>query len=424
MIFNVGISDQKEANIFLRKLWAAFRQEFGKCTWQYIPYKDGKTNTIFFGMMDIGITEGVLEVSISYSKKGTIRDIKFNLTNSKKSNNKNKNLQKKIQTLIHTAKTNLIENKFIPETRVTTIHRGLGYYKGEAFSIHRSYENRFNIAIETLGYDYVDAATEYNRKLLHCLDLLSVETNSPFWNELVNQGDQIVYEEEENFVEGLDWIDDYPVIAKKLTLSKAGKKFLDLIAKDEVEKSQETFLRACNHFHTARKYDSQVYDQLKYSSIDEIETGVYEITIEERDERLSMAAKMGATHREVASVLYISALEVASSIGVEPKNCTECGQEIYGIRYRVGNMVEKYLNAVLAKEFKSYYDKRSKYLHAGKLLFNYSYMGTTIPQLNPLDPTGCNVHCGIPLKNLREYTSFCLRKVLQSLVAVNTDGNA
>ncbi len=131
-----------------------------------------------------------------------------------------------------------------------------------------------------------------------------------------------------------------------------------------------------------------------------------------------MAAKMGSTHMEIASVLYISALEVASSIDIEePKNCSQCGQKLYSIGRRVVDMLEKYLNVHLGKEFKGYYGKRSKYLHSGELLFNYSYIGTTIPQLDPSDPTGCKVHSGIPLLNLREYTSFCLRKVLQSLTA-------
>ena len=134
---------------------------------------------------------------------------------------------------------------------------------------------------------------------------------------------------------------------------------------NQLNESQKVFLRGCQHFHTARKYDAQIYDRLKYHSTEEIESDLYQINFEERDEKLSIAAKMGSTHMEIATVLYLSALEVASSINItNPKNCSECGQPIYNIGRRVVDIVEKYLNVALGKEFKEYYKKRSKYLHS------------------------------------------------------------
>jgi hypothetical protein len=50
------------------------------------------------------------------------------------------------------------------------------------------------------------------------------------------------------FVEDLEWIDDYPIINEKLRLSKSGKLFLDLIVKDQLNESQEVFLRGCQHY--------------------------------------------------------------------------------------------------------------------------------------------------------------------------------
>lgn len=419
MIFHVGIYEQEKANQFLRRLWAEFRKDFGKCAWQYTPHKIGKANLIFLGMMDIGISEGALQVEISYEKKGTIKNISFDFISQKPSNHRIREINEQIKVIIETSKTKLNQiSECFFETGVVSLFQALGYYRGEAFITHLSQGNKFNLSISTLGYDEIDAQTECKSKILKFLDLLSVETNSCFWmDNLVKKAGEEV-DEEEVFVKDLEWIDDYPLICEALRLSEAGKKFIELIAQDKLNKDQELFLSACNHFHTARKYDAQVSDLLKHRSMEEVESGVYQITFEERDKQLSIAAKMGATHMEIASVLYISALEVASSIGIEePKNCPECDQKVYSIGRRVVDMVEKYLNTHLAKEFKRYYGKRSKYLHAGKLILNYSYIGTTIPQLDPSDSTGCRVHSGIPLLNLREYTSFCLRKVLQSLVA-------
>jgi hypothetical protein len=417
MIFHVEIYEQEKANQFLRRLWAEFRKEFGKCAWQYIPHKIGQANLIAFGMMDIGIPEGVLQVEISYLQKGTIKTISFDFISQKPANNRIREIKQKIKIIIETSKIKLNQtSSFFFETGVVSLFQALGYYRGEAFITHFSNGNKFNLSIETLGYDELDAQTNCKSKILECFDLFSIETNSCFWiDKLVGKFDE---EEEEVFVKDLEWIDDYPLVGETLRLSEAGKNFIELIAQDKLDSNQELFLRACNHFHTARKYDAQVYDLLKYRSMEEVESGVYQINFEERDEQLSIAAKMGATHMEIASVLYISALEVASSIGIEePKNCPECHQKVYSIGRRVVDMVGKYLNTHLAIEFKQYYRKRSKYLHAGELISNYSYIGTTIPQLDPSDPTGCRVHSGIPLLNLREYTSFCLRKVLQSLVA-------
>ena len=431
MIFHVGIDSNEEANKFLRKLWAEFRREFGKCAWNYTPTRIGIANTIIFGMMDIEIPEGSLIVSICYLRKGTIKTISFGFMDQKPSEHRLHELNQNIQKIINISKKNLDQrSEFFFKTGINIIVKPLGYYKGEAFVIHCSQGSTFNLAISTTGYDKIDAQTECQSKILKCLDLLSVETNSPFWKYSVVSKAEQEQENEEIFVEDLEWIDDYPVINEKLRLSKSGKLFLDLIAQDKLNEAQETLLRACNHFHTARKYDAQIYDRLKYHSTEEIESDLYQINFEERDEKLSIAAQMGSTHMEIASVLYLSALEVASSINFKNKNCPECSQPVYSIKNRVADMVEKYLHFKLAKEFKEYYNKRSKYLHEAELLCNYSYIGITIPQLNLShipqldlsDPINIDsIYSSIPLLNLREYTSFCLRKILQSLVSEQTN---
>ncbi len=269
MIFNVEIHDNEEANKFLRKRWAEFRREFGKCAWNYIPHRIGQDNTIIFGMMDIGIPEGVLQVDIFYLRKGTIQTISFDFIDKNPTQDRANELQKIIQAIICTSKSSFNQpDKFWFQTIICGLYKPLGYYKGEAFSTHSSQENRFNFKIATTGYDRIDAQTEFRSKILRCLDLLSIETNSSFYiDDLLSKLKQDT-DNEEIFMQDLEWIDDYPITNKKLRLSKAGKKILDLIAKEQLNESQELFLRACNHFHTARKYDAQVHDRLKQHSIE------------------------------------------------------------------------------------------------------------------------------------------------------------
>src|ERR1043165_7270749 len=74
----IGIGLLSESNKFLRALWTNIRSEFGKCAWQYAPYRDGASNTIFIGYMDINLVENKLvSCSVIYKEKGSIQSSQF-----------------------------------------------------------------------------------------------------------------------------------------------------------------------------------------------------------------------------------------------------------------------------------------------------------------------------------------------------------
>ena len=56
-------------------MWALFNEEFGKCSWQYSPFKIGKYQQICFGMADI--KDYNLKISILYNNKGSITKMIF-----------------------------------------------------------------------------------------------------------------------------------------------------------------------------------------------------------------------------------------------------------------------------------------------------------------------------------------------------------
>ncbi|AZV60313.1 hypothetical protein [Peribacillus frigoritolerans] len=132
----------------------------------------------------------------------------------------------------------------------------------------------------------------------------------------------------------------------------------------------------------------------------------YEI---KRHEDLELAASMGGSHEEIAITLYLSALEVITLYNFREKRCNVCGQPKFKIKQRVKEFVTKHLNENISRHLADYYDKRSFYLHRGSMLTNDMPTVSTIPLLDKNDKTGC-VTAGIPLINLREYTSYCLRK--------------
>lgn len=96
------------------------------------------------------------------------------------------------------------------------------------------------------------------------------------------------------------------------------------------------------------------------------------------------------------------------------RHSSSCGQPTFKISERVGRLAEElYKEPYMKKHFKEYYSNRSKYLHLGVRLTTQSYTGVSIPQLNVNDPSGCEIQSIPHSINMREYVSYCLRKVLQ-----------
>lgn len=162
------------------------------------------------------------------------------------------------------------------------------------------------------------------------------------------------------------------------------------------------------HFHAGRKFDAQINDTHIPQEV-EITKSRVEIELIPR-ENLINARQVNANIQEMATVSYISALEVLSTIVYDStvERCSNCNQNVYSISSRVKDLLHKYLPKHTAKQVHKYYSSRSKFLHEGKLL-THTYIGNTIPQLDCNSESGCVVPCEIPLKNLREYVSFCIR---------------
>jgi hypothetical protein len=144
------------------------------------------------------------------------------------------------------------------------------------------------------------------------------------------------------------------------------------------------------------------------------------------DDRTSLAAEFSRRAEEVATVLYISAIEVASAIGVpRAGTCKTCGQEIYKISTRVVDYVASRMkgSSPVSDIFKSYYRKRSKYLHAGFVLADHSYAGVTMPLLDPSSDSGVTQLTSVSLVNMREWTGYLLRSQLRQIAKVQAPEN-
>ena len=72
----LNLKSNEESNLFLRALCAEFRRQFGDCSWQYSPRKDGVHKYISFGFVKLK-ENPIIRVSISYKQKGVIDRIFF-----------------------------------------------------------------------------------------------------------------------------------------------------------------------------------------------------------------------------------------------------------------------------------------------------------------------------------------------------------
>lgn len=411
---HIGTTNEAESNEFLKCLWAEIAKEFGKCAWQYMPSKKLIKDRIFFGHMDIDNdpenfpSKLVFAVSISYKERGAIKDIFFDLLKENKLPNKKEVLQR-IEKAVNSAKQNLGKYSYFQlDTGIKSMY-SLSNYEGERFNIKVDSKKCSKLSIIVESYDKNQVSGIATKKINQLMDFISVETNAPFWKtdeldeEVSEESVKEIYQEDAEFIDGLSYKDGH------LVLSREGKDFVEKLVnlKNKDNQAMNLFLKACHHFHTARKYHAQLENIYLANPRADGDIMTYEI---KRHEDLELAANMGGSHTEIATTLYLSALEVLTLYNFKQENCETCSQPKFKIKQRVKEFVTEHLNEFVAKLLGDYYDKRSFYLHRGSMLTRDMPTESSIPLLDKDDKTGCVDPVKVSLNKLREYTSYCMRK--------------
>lgn len=389
MEINVNTSELEESNEFLRCLWAEMKNEFGVCGWQYAPYKDKLSKKIFFGFMDIN-EDKPLEVSVTYKQKGSINNIFFVAEYGEKEIKKGTNLYRRLKNVVNIAKQNVGRQRiFYFKTAIQSFFP-VQSYKTDNFTIYPMVDNMFEFSFGVKAYDRNQAKGFFTQKITQLMNFLAIETNAVFnksdWFE-----DGLIQSSEGEIFQEKDFIDDCSVKDEFLVISEEGKKIIDILTSIEQSLSTnfELFLKACSHFHSARKQEEKMFRMYPDGSFGNM---------------------LGGDETELATTLYLSALEVATLIGFNEIKCVECGQQKFQISRRVKELTSKYLPNHLSKSFIDYYDKRSKFLHAGMRLITETPTNNLIPLLDIEEKHGCDFPNKVPLINIREYTSYCLRR--------------
>lgn len=399
--FQINISELNESNRFLRALWAELRETFGICAWHYRPFKNGPKQIIHIGSMCVGVT--TCEVYLSYEKKGSIKNLYFDLEkkilDAQVLDTLNKCVKKARETFYTT-------KQFMYSIVLQSCTYSPAIYSSSRFSISPFKNGLFSLKALVDGYDTTDAKTVFRQRVNEIMDVLSVFTNTAFRypNKEVRKSASRYKSKvpSEIYQKDHDWIDNIPVKNRKLILSREALIFINtLLENTDPVKEILILLKACNLYHTARKLEEQFNPQ-------------------HIDTQLLL---LGASQVEMCNVLYVSALEAVSMLSAEDeKTCQSCGQVIYGISKRVITMVEQIEpKSGLKSIVREHYQNRSKYLHVGQTLAVHNYTGTSIPQLDPTTSSGCMLQTVRVDKVLREATSYIIRKKIFEAFKTNED---
>lgn len=374
--------DVRSSNLLLRGLWATLRSHFSKLAWQFSPRKDGKNNRVYFGFADVGLKDPVY-VGVTYRKRGIIDELLFE-------NHFGDDLPEKAlrNCVALAASATPTQQAYAVGLSVRfpmqTVSR-----PGQPVEITARSADDTTLIFRIDCYDTEDGLS----RLLGCArpvaDVLSAFTNTSVELQL----GAIVPSEPANTqnrqAEGAldsDWLDGFPMVNGLLVIPEPALEFIDLIAQLEGSEEDVLLASACALFHQGLELDARRFGGCVGETI--------------------------AT--EMAVVAYISALEVASSIGVPPsKSCRNCGQPEYKISARVHSFVEGLLGRPAADIVKDLYGIRSGFVHSGRLLSSRSFNGKIIPQLDPGARDGVKAQMPtIPLHYLREFTSYCMRSAI------------
>lgn len=375
VVDQLKLASLADSNLFLRALWASLRDRFGRLGWQYTPRRTGSQQLIRFGWMSLGTTAPTdVEVSLRYRQVGVIRAVQFNLQHGIKDIHPNIE-----QTLLACVKEAVERKEQSSEcfrsTQVRTFPQiPLAHYRGRNWYCGPLTNGETEIGISVRGFDEADLQHEFAVRLVPLMDALSCMTNVAFEQVHDREGEVSAGHEDANqFLVEEDWLDDFPTSDRLLRVSAAQLRYCEDLLEDGIDDDRLT--RAASIFHRG----------------------------------LSIYRKLPDAH-DLALALFVSALESVDLPLSKPASCPTCRQPQYKISQRVVDLGRKHLGPGVERIFKESYQRRSKYLHAGKVVASQPVISHFIPQLDPDGIEGCAMPSAGNPKNLMEFTSFVIRR--------------
>ncbi len=341
--FSLNLKSVEDSNLFLRKLWSEFRKEptFSSMS---MASKDGPKQFVTLGLVNFGKSPSS-GVSVKYKHKGCIKELEFHMFPQ--------DFGDFLKEAVAISAASFQEAQTVQQ--VSYVYEALvglfQPYKFNAFSLSPVEDNKAILSLEVTGYDYIDAATQHKGKADKLFNLFSLFFKSSFTCVKVSNESAPAINSENTFRGDEETVDEFYT---------------------QFEFSKEEF-ELVGFFY--KSIDEEVFTKM-HRALRLFQDGI-------SIERLS-GKTLVDNRKEVALSLYMSALEVlANDRDPSTSTCDECKQTVYKISSKVHDLVLSLSKSKnLAKMVKREYEKRSKYLHAGRFFSDNNFLGHHIPQLD------------------------------------------
>jgi hypothetical protein len=380
--------DEAASNRLLRALWAELRAEFGQLVWQYTPGKHGFRQIIYFGYANLALP-ATIRIGVTYKKRGVIHRIVFEDVSGKA------DLPvARFERCVRLAES-AIESEIALSAKMLVLY-DLCFQSVERpgpFSLLKHKDETTWLCLRVYAFDKADAEHKFALYTKPILDVLSAFTNLFLAiGDCTDLPPSPSASQRAASALSLDWLNDYPVTDGMVVVPEHCLALIEDIIRGDLDAQKQQIIAACHHFHAARAMEEQ--------------------------RSLSFRATL-SVEAELAVCLYMSCLEVLSLIHAPPPiRCLTCSQLQHRISARVREFMKKHNGPTAAQVVKELYSARSTYLHEGHLLSSRSYTEFMIPQLDSSSRSGVRSPIPlVPLHNLREYTSFCIRAVTRELTS-------
>lgn len=372
--FGLGLTSNKETNDFLRCLWARLAASFGEMGWQFMPMRTG--NSIFVGFVTFGANLS-MQVTLHYKKRGCLSLLEFY-----------------VMDCADEDETKRLLGQCVKEAKRHDEFEESVYLKGHldkniSFSGYKTHDFAVegnSLILKINGYDRNDRLSILRIQKQHVCDLLTFDT----LRYIADSGSLMEeIRDKHNFITRLVNADD--------------DNEADTIEKNEIFRNLEVSEWMADYIkqYLERPYMYEEHFSLFDRSVRFFAQGV-------RNEELAhVMIGLPEPYIEQAIVNYMSALELITMNDKEPEICECCGQTRYSIARRVRNLTEKALQngAEFANEF---YWNRSKYVHTGMMLSNYSYTQSSIPLMSGMSKSGLIEQVSMVDGSIKDMVKECI----------------
>jgi hypothetical protein len=397
---DINIKENIAANLFLRALWAKFRQEFS-LAWHYFPSIQDKTaanKELVLGNISMPkLQEGHLSVSIFFKQKGSIKQLSFDHIKDNLTTNK-------LKEVVNFVLKNYM--KLIYEQEVAFklgTKYPINHYKGKSFELKPNFGGSSILSMKVKVFDNEDlyVETKYRRNLVE--NILSAIFGYRFHNGISHEKDfkdffkkimgtkfnsEYILESDINiYAENITSDNNNEVLTYNSTffLPEYIVKLIDyILINTEFEKDIQYYISACRFVHNAMKIEDN------NSSFQ-----LYEIDVIEH-----------------IVTSYMSAIETLtlSWFGLNKEKCNTCGQDKYSIKQKMKELIGLIYGinvsepSYIINYINTCYEFRSNFVHSGNFV-THTHTIPIIPQISK----GGNV---LDYQGEGYYLRFILQKML------------